>query len=134
MASALKQLTIDEMVTEIKRRKKLLDRLHRQRAALLGKLAALDREIEKAGGQAVGSPLKSRISGVGSRFKNKQSLVEAMIAAMSKEKAMSVGEIEKAVVRNGYRSSSSTFKTIIFQVLGRDKRFKKSARGLYLLK
>jgi len=127
MKKILTKLSVQEMQNEIKRRKRRLAVLETKRARILKKLTAIDAEIEAEGGTA------SLKTGGGKRPRNKQSLPDTMVTVMSKAKPMSVAEIESAVVKAGYKTVSSTFKTIIFQTLARDNRFKKKSRGLYLL-
>lgn len=133
MARTITKWTIDEMMAEIKRRNRMLAKLNRKRTALLKKLAALDAEIAEHGGKP-GSTARVGTVSSGKRARNKMSLPDAMASVMSKDKPMTASDIEAAVVKNGYVSNSSTFKTIIFQALGKDKRFKKAARGQYVLK
>lgn len=133
MARVITTLTYDELRAEIKRRERTLRKLNRKRSVLLRKLAAVDAEIASNGGKAGAIPVRGAKAG-GKRPRNSVSLVEAMAAVMSKDKPMTASDIEKAVTKNGYQSGSATFKTIIFQALGKDKRFKKAARGQYVLK
>lgn len=132
MKKTLRKLTIDEMLKEIKRRNQIISKLNRHRAQLLAKIADVEELIRASGGEIKNMAI--RAGGVGKRPRNEQSLPDAMASAMSKEKPMSVAQIEAAVTKAGYRSTSSTFKTIIFQALAKDDRFKKASRGLYLLK
>lgn len=120
------------MLSEIKRRTRLVQKLNQKRDALLHKVALIEEEIRNSGGEIKKSGLK--IGGVTRRPRNEMSLPDAMAQVMSKDKSMSVAEIEDAVTKIGYKSTSSTFKTIIFQALAKDKRFKKASRGQYLLK
>lgn len=132
MNKTLKSLSVDEMLSEIKRRNRLIKKLNDKRNALLHKVAQIEEQIRDNGGEIKKSGLK--IGGVTRRPRNEMPLPDAMAKVMSKEKAMSVAEIEEAVTKIGYKSTSSTFKTIIFQALAKDKRFKKASRGQYLLK
>lgn len=132
MNKTLKGLSVDEMLSEIKRRTRLVQKLNQKRDALLHKVALIEEEIRNSGGEIKKSGLK--IGGVTRRPRNEMSLPDAMAQVMSKDKSMSVAEIEDAVTKIGYKSTSSTFKTIIFQALAKDKRFKKASRGQYLLK
>ena len=92
----------------------------------------IEEQIRAQGGEVKHGATRS--FGIGKRPRNEMSLPDAMASVMSKDKAMSVSQIEAAVTKAGYRSTSSTFKTIIFQALAKDSRFKKASRGLYLLK
>jgi hypothetical protein len=132
MNKSLKSLSVDEMLSEIKRRNRLVKKLNDKRTALLHKVAQVEEEIRNSGGEIKKGGLS--IGGVTRRPRNEMSLPDAMAQVMSKDKSMSVAEIEEAVTKIGYKSTSSTFKTIIFQALAKDKRFKKASRGQYLLK
>ncbi|MGA1193853.1 MAG: hypothetical protein ACO398_03460 [Kiritimatiellia bacterium] len=132
MNKTLKSLSVDEMLGEIKRRNRLIKKLNDKRAALLHKVAQVEEEIRNCGGEIKKSGLT--IGGITRRPRNEMSLPDAMAQVMSKDKSMSVADIEEAVTKIGYKSTSSTFKTIIFQALAKDKRFKKASRGQYLLK
>lgn len=131
MSRALKKLSIDEMLAEIKRRNSIITKLNRNRSALLDKVAAIEAEIRAKGGEI--KSVKAARAG-GKRPKNAASLPDSMAKVMSKDKPMSVANIEAAVKKAGYTSTSPTFKTIIFQALAKDKRFKKVSRGQYALR
>lgn len=131
MKRTLAKLSVDEMLAEIKRRTSLIKQLNRKRAVLLTKLADVEAEIRERGGEV--KAVKASRAG-GKRPKNTESLPDAMAKVMSKEKTMSVAQIEAAVTKAGYRSTSKTFGTIIFQALAKDKRFKKASRGQYALR
>lgn len=131
MKRALKNLSVDELLSEIKRRNKEINKLNRRRATLLANVVEVEAQIRASGGE-IKDVRSIRVGG--KRPKNAMSLPEAMAKVMSKDKTMSVGEIEVAVNKAGYRSTSSTFKTIIFQALAKDKRFKKASRGQYALR
>jgi len=129
MPLKLGKMSIDAMLAELKRRNRLITKLNRKRAGLMLRISAIEAEIGKNGGEIKGSQ-----SFTGKRPKNAQPLPDVMANVMKKDKPMSVAEIEAAVAKAGYKSVSSTFKTIIFQTLGRDKRFKKVSRGQYALR
>ncbi len=128
----LKKLSIDDMLHEIKRRNRLIATLNRRRQTLLTRVEEVEQQIKDHGGDIK----RVSMAGLpgGRRPRNEMSLPDAMAKVMSKDKAMSVSQIEQAVNKIGYRSVSTTFKTIIFQALAKDARFKKMARGQYVLK
>ncbi len=135
MARVITKWTIDEMLTEIKRRNQILSKLNRKRSSLLKKLASVDAQIRENGGNVDGRASRVKGSAPGTkRPRNDVSLPDAIASVLSKDKPMAAADIEKAVVKSGYKSGSANFKTIIFQTLGKDKRFKKAARGQYVLK
>lgn len=131
MKRALKNLSVEELLSEIKRRNKEINKLNRRRAILLAKVVEVEAQIRASGGE-IKDVRSARVGG--KRPKNAMALPDAMAKVMSKEKTMSVAQIEAAVTKAGYRSTSSTFKTIIFQALAKDKRFKKASRGQYALR
>lgn len=127
----LTNLSTEEIVAEINRRKKVTRKLVAKRERLLKQLAAVDREIQQAGGDIPAAGVtRSR-----TRPRNTMTLPEAMAKVMSKDKPMAVADIAAKVKSAGYQSSSRTFNTIIFQTLAREsKTFKKVARGQYVLR
>ncbi len=127
---SLSGLTISQMLAEIKRRQRAVKKLTQKRDRLLAAARALDAEIQRYGGEISGASLAAG----GQRARNKLTLPEAMLKAMATDRPMSVAEIAAAVEKVGYVSVSKTFRTIIYQTLGKDKRFKKVARGRYVIK
>jgi hypothetical protein len=130
MRGSLKKVSVDELLGEIKRRRQVVNRLKSKHLNLLKKVALVEAQIRASGGEIKEVSVSLR---GGKRPKNPASLPEMMIKVMKKDKPMSVAQIESAVNKEGYKSTSSTFKTIIFQALGKNKRFKKVARGRYSL-
>ena len=137
------KMSIEELLAQLKKHQARLPKLQRQERKLLKQLAKVQADIAALGG-AVGSISKS--SGVkaratrkagrrpAKRAKNKIKLADAIVAVLKKDTSLSVPEISKAVQDNGYKSTSKTFQTIIYQTLARDKRVKRSGRGQYQLK
>ncbi len=131
MISALKNISTDLMLAEIKRRNRLVKKLNVQRAHLLQRISSVEAAIKAEGGEIKSAAMMARSA---KRPRNAAPLVEMLAKVMHKEKSMSVNQIAEAVTLAGYRSTSSTFKTIIFQTLGKDKRFKKVSRGQYIVR
>jgi hypothetical protein len=131
MKQKLAGINTESLVAEIKRREKLTRKLNKRRATLLARVVEVEAQIKASGGEI--KDVRAGRAG-GKRPKNAMSLPDAMAKVMSKDKTMSVAQIEAAVTKTGYRSTSSTFKTIIFQALAKDKRFKKASRGQYSLR
>jgi hypothetical protein len=131
MKSTLGKISTDTLLSELKRRKSTVTKLSRRRMLLLAKVVAVEEQIRLHGGEIKNISASSR---GGRRPRNTKSLPDTMASVMSKTTPMSAGEIEAAVTKAGYRSTSSTFKTIIFQALAKDKRFKKADRGQYVLR
>lgn len=134
MARTITKWTMDEMLAEIKRRNRGLSKLNRKRNALLKKIAAIDAEIQALGGKIGGSTAGASSKRAAKRPRNTVPLADAIHSVMSKDKPMTATDIEKAVTKSGYKTVSASFKTIIFQALAKDKRFKKAARGQYVIK
>lgn len=130
-SKSLSELSISDMMTEIKRRNRMILRLQRRRRALANQLKHTDAEIARMGG--VTMSVRGLEDGR-KRYKNKVTLADAIVKVLSKDKPTRVADIMSGVQRMGYRSASKTFRTIIFQTLAKDKRVKKSGRGLYILR
>lgn len=131
-SKSITNLSIPQMLAEIRRRRQTLTKLVSRRRKLARQLAAIDQAIARSGGLLKSGSAPASASG--RRPRNKLTLADAMRQVMSTSKPLSVSQIAAAVTKAGYKSVSKTFKTIIFQTLGRDKRFKKHARGQYVLR
>jgi hypothetical protein len=124
-------LNIAQLQQILNSRRSELSKLAKQRKDAQRKLYAIDREIERVGGN--GSV------GVGrrGRARNDKSLADTIEEVMrGVGKPMGVGDITAAVESTGYRSNSASFRAIINQTLIKErKRFAPSgARGVYQLK
>ncbi|HMO51396.1 MAG TPA: hypothetical protein PKE26_09075 [Kiritimatiellia bacterium] len=124
------------MLGEIKRRNRLIAKLNRRRAQLLAKVKQIEEEIKAGGGEvkSVAVAAGRKGSAGARRPRNRVSLADAIHEVLTKDKPLSATQIEQAVVAKGYKTSAGNFRTIIYQTLGRDKRFKKAERGRYVLK
>ena len=132
----ISHLTVEQMEKELSRRRRALKTLERRRQKLASKLQTIDARIEELGGTALSgarvAKVAKKVKSVRRRAKNKQSLLEALKSAMAKGQAMTVPEILEAVRRVGYVSKSKTFRTIVYQTLGREKgTFKRVGHGKY---
>lgn len=137
------KMSVEELLSALKKHQARLPKLQRQESKLLKQLARVQEEISLLGGgiapikKAVragrkvnlGRPVASR-----KRAKNALKLADAIVAVLNQDTALSVPQIAKAVQANGYTSKSKTFQTIIYQTLARDKRVKRVSRGQYQLK
>lgn len=121
-------LSLSELQNLIAERRSKVSTLRRERAKLLKKLAIVEREMERAGGEIGG-----RRSG-GVRPRNDKPLGDAIEDVLKGGKAMRVPEIATAVQSNGYKSSSPKFTAIVNQTLIKDKRFHAVERGVYAMK
>lgn len=110
-----------ELQRELRRREGSVKKLISRRDKLREQLASLEAEIAAEGGVVVGG---------GKRHRNEMPLADAL-AGVLKGKVMGVTEVARAVQEAGYRTTSTTFRTIVNQTLLRDRRFKKVGRGQY---
>ena len=122
----LSNLSLDQLKKEIQRRQRRIPALDRKREKLLEQLEAVDKDIATLSGMTGGSIRK--------RPRNKMPLGDSLVKVLSKTKAKRVADIVVAVQKAGYKTSAKNFSTIVNQTLIKDKRFKKSGRGHYLLK
>jgi hypothetical protein len=132
-SNTLSAISLNEMYAEIKRRSRQLVKLHKRRKTLARQLKVTDQAITRLGGEERAASLRAA-GGAGSRFKNKITLADAIAKVLRKDKPTRVADILTGVQKIGYRSASKTFRTIIFQTLAKDKRFKQAGRGLYILR
>ncbi len=129
--AGLSSLSVADLQRELRRRQGTVGRLMKKREGLAAKLAALDAEI---GG--LGIVLRGRGAGVGGgriRPKNEMKLVDSLVKVLT-GKTMSVTEVADAVQQAGYRTSSSSFRTIVNQTLINSGKFKRVGRGQYTAK
>ena len=120
-------LSILELESLLAERRSALQRLTRQRVETQKKLDAIDRDIAKLGGSEVART-------AGGRVRNDVSLVAALEAVLKGKSPMTVSDILKTVLANGYHSASANFRGIVNQTLIKDKRFHAVGRGTYTLK
>ncbi len=139
------KISLEDLLAQLKKHQARLPKLQRQEKKLLKQLAVVQSEIATLGGTVAsqpkavrgrkpGRPAKAATRRGGKRAKNSVTLADAIVAVLSKDKSLSVGQIAAAVKANGYTSTSKTFETIIYQTIGRDKRVKRASRGQYQLK
>ena len=124
-------------------RRSQIGELEGQKADLFKQIDALDREIRSLGGATKGRrgrPAKGRAAAVagvarpGRRAKNAQSLGEVVSKILSGGGAKRAAEIADAALAAGYKTKSSQFRNVVYQLLIKDKRFMSAGRGLYQLK
>jgi hypothetical protein len=125
----LTKVSTEDLKTELRRRIGRLETLQRKRRRLAEQLAEVDAEIESLGGELNG--VAGRRSG--KRPRNEMNLVDAL-AKVLKNKTMGVTEAAEAVQNAGYRTTSSSFRTIVNQTLINSDKFKRVARGQYTAK
>jgi vacuolar-type H+-ATPase subunit D/Vma8 len=117
-------LSVAELQAELSRRQRGASALTRKREKLLAKLAEVEAQIDALGGM---------LGGGRRRPKNEMNLVDALAKALD-GKTMSVTDVAQAVQRQGYRTTSPSFRTIVNQTLINSGKFKRVGRGQYTLK
>ena len=122
--------TVD-LKTELARRARELRKLETRREKLLAQLDEVEASIASHGGPAVGGLTEA--GRPRKRPKNTMTLEEALVRLL-KGRTMSVTDVAEAVQQAGYRTSSSTFRTIVNQTLIKSKHFKKVGHGEYTAK
>jgi uncharacterized coiled-coil protein SlyX len=130
----LAKMTIRQLETEIARRQKKLPRLQKQRADFVKKLEDIDKQIADLNGGNVKKPPKKKPGQKNRRMKNKQSLADTLIKVLKGKGGLTVREAAEAVLASGYKSASKTFNLIVNQMLNKNPKFQKVARGIYALK
>jgi len=143
----LDAMSVEQLLAEVQRRQKSLDKLLKEKARLQQKLAAIEDQIAalgadiKLGGRgrraAAGRPAAQAAAPQPSRAaraQNKGSLLDTVLQVLQPEKAMGIPEIIAAVNQAGYVSHAKTFPTIIGQTLRQagDKVIRVK-RGMYAL-
>ncbi|MCZ7591440.1 MAG: hypothetical protein M5U15_04455 [Kiritimatiellae bacterium] len=150
MAKSVSSLSTLELIAEInRRRQQQLPRLKEQAAKIEKQLSAINAQIAELSGIAPAAPqtrgkakkkaaAKSKAApakGGDKRPHNKISLADAILAVLTKDNPMNARQIIAAVKKNGYKTKSDNFETIVYQTLAREKkRIAKASRGHYVLK
>lgn len=125
-AGDLTGLSVGELQAELSRRQRGVSRLVSRREKLLAQLREVEGEIAGLGG-AIGGGLGRK------RPKNDSNLIEALSKTLD-GKTMSVTDAAEQVQREGYRTTSPSFRTIVNQTLINSGKFKRVSRGQYTLK
>lgn len=139
-SGALARLSVAQLQQEINRRQQGLGKLLSRRDSLARELAQVEAEINALGGarspvtvKAAPKAASRTPTGRRRRPKNEMKLAESLIQLL-KGKTMSVTEAAQKVQDAGYKTSSSTFRTIVNQTLISNPAFKRVSRGLYTAK
>lgn len=132
---ALKSLSTTVLRRELDRRMRGAKTLAARRDKLARRLAALESELAGLGG-AVPYTGKRRGRPPGRKShrklpKNKQSLGDALAAAVRVGSVVSPAEAAKRVKASGYKSTAKSFGILVAVRLAGDKRFKRKGRGQY---
>jgi len=149
---ALRSLSTSALRQELARREKGAAKLQKKHGKLAKALAKLESELAGLGGIIiVGGKRRGRPPGsknrkrrgrkpgrkpgrkAGSRrSKNKMGLADSLAAAIRAGTTVSPAEAIKKVKAAGYKTVSKAFNVSVSQMLAKDKRFKKKARGQYV--
>jgi hypothetical protein len=152
---ALRSLSTSALRAELARREKGAAKLARKRDMLANVLASLEAQLADLGvpgarrrGRPPGSKNKRRGRKPGRRAKrrrgrkpgrkpgrklpkNKQSLGDALAAAVRPGTVVSPAEAVKRVRAAGYKTTAKKFGIVVALRLANDKRFKRKGRGQY---
>ena len=140
--SSLRSASLGEIHGEIQRRQRELESLVRRRNKLATQMQAIDSEIASLGMEISGvasagvsaAMHSAPVMGVTrKRPRNDQNLADALADVLSKQ-TLSVTEVSEEVQRQGYRTTSPNFRTIVNQTLIKEPRFTRVGRGLYTSK
>lgn len=122
----LSGLSVMALQAELARRERQLASYQRRRSKLLDELEVIEREMSQLGSLGAGGR-----RGGGPRARNSETLVDAIASTLGNS-TMGVNELVDAVQRNGYRTTSPNFRTIVNQTLIKHTdRFKRVSRGQY---
>ncbi len=131
---ALKSISTVRLRQELVRRERGAQRLAAKRAKLAKQLAALDAELGSLGvGAAPVAATRGRRAArkTRRRAKNAISLPDAICKVIKVGAVITPAKAAAAARSTGYKSSSSNFGMLVSNALGKDKRFKRQARGQY---
>lgn len=140
----LATIPTSKLRAELDRRSQALGHLQQQRDRLMAAIGEIDRTLADFGAAPTGGamrrrgpgrpPGKAAAPGTRRRARNEMNLVEALAQTL-KGKTMGVSEVSEEVQKNGYKTTSPNFRTIVNQALiSNPKVFKKIARGQYTAK
>jgi hypothetical protein len=124
-------MTIAQLENALNNRRAQLNQLMRERNRAQQKLDTIERQISRLAGRG----MSNGGGGGGGRVRNPASLVATMENILKgASKPMPVGDIEAAVLKSGYKTTSANFRGIVNQTLIKEKQFSSAGRGLYQLK
>ncbi|TVQ32770.1 MAG: hypothetical protein EA376_05255 [Phycisphaeraceae bacterium] len=143
---SLNKVSTDKLQNELRRRARGMQTLQKKRERLIQQIQEIDAEIESIGGEAflaaaakrgrpagrAGASGRAR-GGSRRRPRNEMNLVDALSKLLA-NKTMSVTEAAEAVQQAGYKTTSSSFRTIVNQTLINSGNFKRVSRGKYTAK
>jgi hypothetical protein len=136
MALKMDNVSTATLLAEVKRRRRLVPRIRRERNRLIARLEALDQQLAAIDGLRRGPGRPPKNDAVSAprrrRARNKVSLADALAGVIKTDSPMSISEIMSAVQKRGYKTKSRQFRNIVTQRLAADKRFKRAGRGQYI--
>ena len=132
-SGGLSGIPVVQLQAELVRRQRRIKALVKRYERMAATATALKNEIEALGGTVNGAGRAFADAGTRRRPRNEMNLVEALHKLLS-GKTMSVTEAAEKVQEAGYKTSSSTFRTIVNQTLINSGQFKRVGRGLYTSK
>lgn len=134
-------MSVNELKRLLEKRQREVRRLTAQHALLIKKAGVIEAQIAQlTGGQAASgvatrktAERKGKKMGKRGYARNATTLLEALKKVVHKDKPQSVMELAKAAQKAGYKSTSSSFRTIVNQTLLKHPEiFKKAAFGKYI--
>lgn len=131
--ASLSSVPVVQLQAELVRRQRRIKSLVKRYERLASSATALRNEIEALGGTVNGAAHVFNGAGVRRRPRNEMNLVEALKKLLT-GKTMSVTEAAEKVQEAGYKTSSTTFRTIVNQTLINSGQFKRVGRGQYTAK
>jgi hypothetical protein len=129
----LSGIPVVQLQAELVRRQRRIKALVKRYERIAATAAALRAEIDALGGTVNGAARGFDSAGIRRRPRNEMNLVEAL-QKLLQGKTMSVTEAAEKVQEAGYRTSSTTFRTIVNQTLINSGQFKRVGRGQYTAK
>ena len=132
-SGGLSGIPVVQLQAELVRRQRRIKALVKRYERMAATATALKNEIEALGGTVNGAGRAFADAGTRRRPRNEMNLVAALHKLLS-GKTMSVTEAAEKVQEAGYKTSSSTFRTIVNQTLINSGQFKRVGRGLYTSK
>ena len=130
----LASIPVVQLQAELMRRERRIKGLVKRYERMARAASALRREIEALGGTVNGAARGLSANGAARRRpRNEMNLVDALRKLLT-GKTMSVTEAAEKVQEAGYKTSSTTFRTIVNQTLINSGQFKRVGRGLYTSK
>lgn len=122
---SLTRMSLTDIRRELARRQRYVATLERRKERLLQRVASLDQQIRANGGANGALRMGKR-----TRAHNDVSLIDALAETL-KGKTLSVTAAAEAVQKDGYRTTSPNFRTMVNAALLNKRKFKRVSRGQY---